>query len=153
MRTAAFLLTNVKAYQILGSGTFNQLQLVCQWETNYGLPESPTALILNTRLSRLLDLYFRQLGNIIRSIDTYQQVVQDCLRLLCGQRPGYDCSVAYCHVLGLDFHSELFKGWASMTIFWQYMAIVAVIGYPIFDGRHAIARAVRGMIKHGSGRQ
>lgn len=44
------------------------------------------------------------------------------------------------------FTRTFFDGWVSMAIIWHFAAMFAVIVYPIFDGRHAIAKAVRGMV-------
>lgn len=45
------------------------------------------------------------------------------------------------------FTVSFFDGWITMAIIWQFCAILTVIVYPVYDGRHEIARAVRGMVK------
>jgi hypothetical protein len=45
------------------------------------------------------------------------------------------------------FTKTFFSGWISMAIIWHFAAIFAVIVYPVYDGRHEIARAIRGMVK------
>lgn len=45
------------------------------------------------------------------------------------------------------FTPDFFKGWVGVAIFWQPMAIFAVVVYPVYDGRHTITKAVRGVIK------
>ncbi|KAG4033821.1 hypothetical protein MFRU_004g03240 [Monilinia fructicola] len=45
------------------------------------------------------------------------------------------------------FTKSFFGGWVVMAIIWHFFAMFAVIVYPIYDGRHEIARAVRGMRK------
>lgn len=45
------------------------------------------------------------------------------------------------------FTKSFFGGWITVAIIWHFAAIFAVILYPIYDGRHEIARAVRGMLK------
>jgi hypothetical protein len=44
------------------------------------------------------------------------------------------------------FTKSFFDGWVSMAIIWHFGAMFAVIVYPCYDGRHAISRAVRGMV-------
>ena len=44
------------------------------------------------------------------------------------------------------FTQTFFSGWVSMAIIWHFSAMLAVIVYPIYDGRHAIAKAVRGLL-------
>jgi urea-proton symporter len=34
-----------------------------------------------------------------------------------------------------------------MSLIWQWFAFFTVLVFPIYDGRHAIARAVRGMLE------
>jgi hypothetical protein len=43
------------------------------------------------------------------------------------------------------FTKSFFNGWITMAIIWHFAAIFAVIIYPIYDGRHAIAKAARGI--------
>lgn len=45
------------------------------------------------------------------------------------------------------FTKSFFGGWITMAILWHFGAIAAVIVYPVWDGRHEIAKAVRGMRK------
>ncbi|KAI9665872.1 MAG: hypothetical protein M1821_003807 [Bathelium mastoideum] len=45
------------------------------------------------------------------------------------------------------FTKRFFGGWITMAIIWHFAAMFSVIVYPIYDGRHEIARAVRGMVK------
>ncbi|KUJ10006.1 urea active transporter-like protein [Mollisia scopiformis] len=49
------------------------------------------------------------------------------------------------------FTKSFFGGWVTMAIIWHFGAIAAVIVYPIYDSRHEIARAVRGMVKEARG--
>ncbi|KAH8797346.1 SSS family solute:Na+ symporter [Xylogone sp. PMI_703] len=44
------------------------------------------------------------------------------------------------------FTKSFFGGWITMAIIWHFAAMFSVIIYPIYDGRHEIARAVRGMV-------
>lgn len=46
------------------------------------------------------------------------------------------------------FSKTFFSGWVTMAILWHFGAIAAVVVYPVYNGRHEIARAVRGMVKH-----
>ncbi|KAJ4321380.1 hypothetical protein N0V94_002917 [Neodidymelliopsis sp. IMI 364377] len=43
------------------------------------------------------------------------------------------------------FTRSFFDGWVSMAIIWHFAAMFAVIVYPVWDGRHAIGKAIRGM--------
>ena len=45
------------------------------------------------------------------------------------------------------FTKSFFNGWVTMAIIWHFGAMLAVILYPIYDGRHEIAKAVRGVVK------
>jgi hypothetical protein len=45
------------------------------------------------------------------------------------------------------FTRSFFDGWVSVAILWHFAAMGAGIVYPIWDGRHAIAKAVRGIRK------
>lgn len=38
-----------------------------------------------------------------------------------------------------------FDGWVSMAIIWHFAAMLAVIVFPVWDGRHAIAKVFRGI--------
>ncbi|KAK5220430.1 hypothetical protein LTR72_007052 [Exophiala xenobiotica] len=51
------------------------------------------------------------------------------------------------------FTKSFFSGWVSMAIIWHFGAILAVIVYPVYDGRHEIARAVRGVVSELRGRR
>lgn len=44
------------------------------------------------------------------------------------------------------FTKSFFDGWVTMALIWQWFALCAVVIYPVYDGRHAIATAVRGLI-------
>lgn len=43
------------------------------------------------------------------------------------------------------FTKSFFGGWITMAIIWHFAAMFAVIVYPIYDGRHEIARTIRGV--------
>lgn len=43
------------------------------------------------------------------------------------------------------FTKRFFAGWVITAAIWELGAFGAVVVYPVFDGRHAIAKAVRGM--------
>lgn len=43
------------------------------------------------------------------------------------------------------FTKPFFRGWMSVAIFWQFFALFAVVIYPVYDGRHEIAKSVRGV--------
>lgn len=45
------------------------------------------------------------------------------------------------------FTKSFFKGWVSMAIVWLFFAIGAVVVYPLYDGRHAIFKVIRGVLK------
>lgn len=45
------------------------------------------------------------------------------------------------------FTKDFFSGWVSMAIIWQFFAIFAVVVFPVYDGRYAIGKVVRGMLK------
>jgi len=45
------------------------------------------------------------------------------------------------------FTKSFFGGWITMAIIWHFAAIGAVIIFPIYDGRHSISSAVRGIAK------
>ena len=45
------------------------------------------------------------------------------------------------------FGKSFFDGWVVMAVIWQWFALCTVVIFPVYDGRHAIAKAVRGMIK------
>jgi hypothetical protein len=44
------------------------------------------------------------------------------------------------------FTKSFFGGWVTMAIIWHFAAMAAVIVYPIYDGRHDIAQAARGIV-------
>ncbi|EME40912.1 hypothetical protein DOTSEDRAFT_74460 [Dothistroma septosporum NZE10] len=43
------------------------------------------------------------------------------------------------------FTKSFFGGWVTMALIWQWFAFFTVVVYPVFDGRHAIAQAFRGL--------
>lgn len=43
------------------------------------------------------------------------------------------------------FTKAFFSGWVSVAIIWQFFALGAVVIYPVWDGRHEISKAVRGI--------
>ena len=45
------------------------------------------------------------------------------------------------------FTKSFFDGWVVMAMIWQWFALCTVVIFPVYDGRHAIAKAVRGLIK------
>lgn len=45
------------------------------------------------------------------------------------------------------FTPSFFNGWIIMAIIWHFFAIFAVVVYPVYDGRHEIARAIHGISK------
>lgn len=45
------------------------------------------------------------------------------------------------------FTKSFFSGWVAVSLIWQFFALFAVVIYPIWDGRHVIARAYRGLVK------
>lgn len=51
------------------------------------------------------------------------------------------------------FTKSFFNGWVSMAIVWHFAAMLAVVVYPFYDGRHEIARAFRGMVRELKGRR
>lgn len=51
------------------------------------------------------------------------------------------------------FTSSFFNGWVTMAIIWHFAAMFAVIVYPVWDGRFAIIKAVKGMRAHLSRRK
>ncbi|TKA72534.1 hypothetical protein B0A55_06429 [Friedmanniomyces simplex] len=44
------------------------------------------------------------------------------------------------------FTKSFFSGWVAMAIVREFIALGAVVVYPVYDGRHAIAKAVRGIL-------
>jgi len=51
------------------------------------------------------------------------------------------------------FTKSFFNGWVTMAIIWHFGAILAVIVYPVYDGRHEISRAVGGLLSDLKGRK
>lgn len=45
------------------------------------------------------------------------------------------------------FTKSFFSGWTTVAIIWQFGAFGAVVIFPLYDGRHAIATATRGLIR------
>lgn len=45
------------------------------------------------------------------------------------------------------FTKSFFSGWTTVAIFWQFFAFAAVVVFPVWDGRHAIAKGLRGAWK------
>ena len=45
------------------------------------------------------------------------------------------------------FTENFFDGWVVMAMIWQWFALCTVVIFPIYDGRHAIAKVVRGMMQ------
>lgn len=43
------------------------------------------------------------------------------------------------------FTKSFFSGWTTVAIIWQFGAFGAVVIYPLYDGRHAIATGARGI--------
>lgn len=43
------------------------------------------------------------------------------------------------------FTKSFFSGWTTVAIMWQFFAFGAVVVFPIWDGRHAIAKGARGV--------
>ena len=43
------------------------------------------------------------------------------------------------------FTKPFFRGWVTVAIFWQFFALLAVVVYPVYDGRHEISKCVRGV--------
>lgn len=43
------------------------------------------------------------------------------------------------------FTKSFFSGWTTVAIIWQFFAFFAVVIYPLYDGRHAIKKAIRGV--------
>ncbi|KAL1988272.1 hypothetical protein VTN96DRAFT_247 [Rasamsonia emersonii] len=46
------------------------------------------------------------------------------------------------------FTRSFFTGWTTVAIIWQFFALFAVVIYPVWDGRHAIAKSVRGLVSN-----
>ena len=45
------------------------------------------------------------------------------------------------------FTKTFFTSWTTVAIMWQFLAFFAVVVFPIYDGRHAIAKGSRGVYK------
>lgn len=45
------------------------------------------------------------------------------------------------------FGKSFFAGWVTVSLIWQFFALIAVVIYPVWDGRHVIARGFRGIVK------
>jgi hypothetical protein len=45
------------------------------------------------------------------------------------------------------FGKQLFRGWVAVSIAWQFLAVLAVAIYPVWDGRSAIGDTVKGIIR------
>ncbi|KAJ9293577.1 hypothetical protein DTO271G3_7656 [Paecilomyces variotii] len=43
------------------------------------------------------------------------------------------------------FTKSFFSGWTTVAIIWQFGAFFAVVIFPLYDGRHAIAKGTRGV--------
>ncbi|KAG0648007.1 Urea active transporter [Hyphodiscus hymeniophilus] len=43
------------------------------------------------------------------------------------------------------FSKKFFSGWVTVAIIWTFCAFFAVVVYPLYDGRHAIAKGSRGV--------
>lgn len=43
------------------------------------------------------------------------------------------------------FTKQFFSGWTTVAIVWQLFAFGAVVVFPVWDGRHAIAKGARGV--------
>ncbi|KAF2646465.1 hypothetical protein P280DRAFT_525277 [Massarina eburnea CBS 473.64] len=43
------------------------------------------------------------------------------------------------------FTKSFFSGWVTVAIFWQFFAFAAVVVYPLYDGRHDIAKGAMGV--------
>ncbi|CAN8104525.1 unnamed protein product [Discula destructiva] len=44
-----------------------------------------------------------------------------------------------------SFTKSFFSGWTTVAIMWQFFAFAAVVVFPVYDGRHAIAKGARGV--------
>lgn len=44
------------------------------------------------------------------------------------------------------FGQQLFSGWVAVSVLWQFFAVLAVVIYPVWDGRSAISNTVKGII-------
>lgn len=44
------------------------------------------------------------------------------------------------------FTKPFFAGWTTVAIIWQFVAFGLVVVFPLYDGRHQIARGVRGLV-------
>lgn len=44
------------------------------------------------------------------------------------------------------FGQQFFNGWVAVSMLWQFLAVLAVVIYPVWDGRSAIGNTVKGVI-------
>jgi hypothetical protein len=51
------------------------------------------------------------------------------------------------------FTLSFFKGWVSVAILWHFAAMMAVVIYPIWDGRHVISTVLQGVSKEWNNRK
>ncbi|EXJ82771.1 hypothetical protein A1O3_06586 [Capronia epimyces CBS 606.96] len=47
------------------------------------------------------------------------------------------------------FGKAFFSGWITVSIIWQFFALFSVVIFPVWDGRHALAKGYRGVRTHG----
>ncbi|QSZ36686.1 hypothetical protein DSL72_006567 [Monilinia vaccinii-corymbosi] len=47
------------------------------------------------------------------------------------------------------FSQSFFGGWVVVAVIWHFLAMFAVVVYPIYDGRLEISRAARGVVRSG----
>lgn len=45
------------------------------------------------------------------------------------------------------FNKPFFSGWVVVAIIWQFFALIAVVIYPIYDGRYALKQGLFGLFK------
>ncbi|KXT06706.1 hypothetical protein AC578_8533 [Pseudocercospora eumusae] len=45
------------------------------------------------------------------------------------------------------FTKTFFRGWVVVAMLWQWLALILVVVYPVYDGRHAIAKTIRGVLR------
>ncbi|KAK4502657.1 hypothetical protein PRZ48_006083 [Zasmidium cellare] len=43
------------------------------------------------------------------------------------------------------FTQSFFEGWVVVALIWQWLTFFTVVAFPIYDGRHAIAKVIRGI--------
>ncbi|KAK4618590.1 Urea active transporter [Fulvia fulva] len=51
------------------------------------------------------------------------------------------------------FTKSFFGGWVTMALIWQWLAFFTVVVYPVYDGRHAIVQALKGLSRDLAGRK